>query len=117
MAETLILDRAEIKALVSPREALEPMRNAFRLYSMKRLVPALRVPSPLPAPAPSDAGAMILVPGVIARIRHRQESFGSWDAFDIALFAPNARSASRPCENLREPRKRRIVSSIAYFSA
>jgi hypothetical protein len=68
MAETLILDRAEIKALVSPREALEPMRNAFRLYSMKRMVPALPVPSPLPAPAPSDAGAMILVPGVIARI-------------------------------------------------
>ena len=37
MAETLILDRAEIKALVSPREALEPMRNAFRLYSTKRI--------------------------------------------------------------------------------
>jgi hypothetical protein len=36
MAETLILDRAEIKALVSPQEALEPMRNAFRLYSTQR---------------------------------------------------------------------------------
>ena len=65
MAETLILDRAEIKALVSPQEALEPMRNAFRLYSTQRAVPALRVPSPLPAPAPSDAGAMILAPGVV----------------------------------------------------
>jgi ornithine cyclodeaminase/alanine dehydrogenase-like protein (mu-crystallin family) len=68
MAETLILDRAEIKALVSPREALEPMRNAFRLYSTQRTAPTLRVPSPLPAPAPSDAGAMILVPGVVAGI-------------------------------------------------
>jgi ornithine cyclodeaminase/alanine dehydrogenase-like protein (mu-crystallin family) len=68
MAETLILNRAEIKALVSPREALEPMRDAFRLYSTQRTIPALRVPSPLPAPAPSDAGAMILVPGVVARI-------------------------------------------------
>jgi ornithine cyclodeaminase/alanine dehydrogenase-like protein (mu-crystallin family) len=68
MAETLILNRAEIKALVSPREALEPMRDAFRLYSTQRTVPALRVPSPLPAPAPSDAGAMILVPGVVAGI-------------------------------------------------
>src|SRR5215471_14239578 len=68
MAETLIFDRAEIQALVSPREALEPMRNAFRLYSTKPMVPALRVPSPLPAPAPSDAGVMILVPGVVADI-------------------------------------------------
>jgi len=64
MAETLMLDRAEIKALVSPQEALEPMRNAFRFYSTQRTVPTLRVPSPLPAPAPSDAGVMILVPGV-----------------------------------------------------
>jgi hypothetical protein len=39
MAETLILDRAEIQALVSSREALEPMRDAFRLYSTKRTVP------------------------------------------------------------------------------
>jgi ornithine cyclodeaminase/alanine dehydrogenase-like protein (mu-crystallin family) len=62
------LDRAEIKALVTPREALEPMRNAFRIYSTKRTIPALRVPSPLPAPAPSDAGVMILVPGVVAGI-------------------------------------------------
>src|SRR5215471_1320773 len=68
MAETLILDRAEIKALVSPREALEPMRNAFRLYSTQRTAPTLRVPSPLPAPAPSDASAIILVPGVVAGI-------------------------------------------------
>src|SRR5438132_2378968 len=68
MAETLILNRAEIRALVSPHEALEPMRDAFRLYSTQRTVPALRVPSPLPAPAPSDAGAMILVPGVVAGI-------------------------------------------------
>src|SRR6516225_9330072 len=68
MAETLILDRVEIKALVSPHEALEPMRNAFRLYSRQRTVPALRVPSPLPPPAPSDAGAMILAPGVVAGI-------------------------------------------------
>ena len=68
MAKTLILNRAEIKALVSPREALEPMRDAFRLYSTQRTVPTLRVPSPLPAPAPSDAGAMILVPGVVAGI-------------------------------------------------
>jgi ornithine cyclodeaminase/alanine dehydrogenase-like protein (mu-crystallin family) len=44
------------------------MRNAFRLYSAQRMVPALRVPSPLPAPAPPDAGAMILVPGVVAGI-------------------------------------------------
>jgi hypothetical protein len=48
MAETLILNRAEIKALVSSREALEPMRDAFRLYSTQRKVPALRVPSPRP---------------------------------------------------------------------
>ena len=68
MTETLILNRAEIKALVSPHEALEPMRDAFRLYSTQRTVPTLRVPSPLPAPAPSDAGAMILVPGVVAGI-------------------------------------------------
>jgi ornithine cyclodeaminase/alanine dehydrogenase-like protein (mu-crystallin family) len=68
MAETLILSRTEIEALVSPRQALEPMRDAFRLYSTQRTVPALRVPSPLPAPAPSDAGAMILVPGVVAGI-------------------------------------------------
>jgi ornithine cyclodeaminase/alanine dehydrogenase-like protein (mu-crystallin family) len=67
MAETLILNRAEIRALVSPHEALEPTRDAFRLYST-RTVPALRVPSPLPPPAPSDAGAMILVPGVVAGI-------------------------------------------------
>jgi len=68
MTETLILNRAEIKALVSPQEALEPMRNAFRLYSTQRMVPTLRVPSPLPAPAPSDASAMILVPGVVVGI-------------------------------------------------
>jgi ornithine cyclodeaminase/alanine dehydrogenase-like protein (mu-crystallin family) len=68
VAETLILNRAEIKALVSPHEALEPMRNAFRLYSTQRSVPALRVPSPLPPPAPSDAGAMILVPGIVVGI-------------------------------------------------
>jgi len=68
MGETLILGRAEIKALVSPQEALEPMRNAFRHYSTQRAIPALRVPSPLPAPAPSDAGVMILVPGVVAGI-------------------------------------------------
>src|ERR1700758_1655135 len=68
MAETLILNRAEIRALVSPHEALEPMRDAFRLYSTQRTVPALRVPSPLPPPAPSDAGAMILMPGVVAGI-------------------------------------------------
>jgi hypothetical protein len=68
MAETLILNRAEIKVLVSPHEALEPMRDAIRLYSTQRTVPALRIPSPLPPPAPSDAGAMILVPGVVAGI-------------------------------------------------
>src|SRR2546427_5117498 len=68
MAETLILNRAEIEALVSPHEALESMRDGFRLYSMQRTVPALRVPSPLPAPAPSDASAMILVPGVVSGI-------------------------------------------------
>jgi ornithine cyclodeaminase len=68
MAETLILNRAEIKALVSPHEALEPMRDAFRLYSTQRTVPTLRVPSPLPPPASPDAGAMILVPGVVAGI-------------------------------------------------
>jgi ornithine cyclodeaminase len=68
MAETLILSRVDIEALVSTHEALEPMRDAFRLYSTQRTVPALRVPSPLPSPAPSDAGAMILVPGVVAGI-------------------------------------------------
>ena len=68
MAETLILNRAEIEALVSPHEALEPMRDAFRLYSTQRTVPTLRVPSPLPPPASPDAGAMILVPGVVAGI-------------------------------------------------
>jgi ornithine cyclodeaminase len=68
MAVTLILKRAEIEPLVSPHEALEPMRDAFRLYSAQRTVPALRVPSPLPPPAPPDAGAMILVPGVVAGI-------------------------------------------------
>ena len=68
MAETLILNRAEIEALMSPHEALEPMRDAFRLYSTQRTVPTLRVPSPLPPPAPPDAGAMILVPGVVAGI-------------------------------------------------
>jgi ornithine cyclodeaminase/alanine dehydrogenase-like protein (mu-crystallin family) len=68
MAETLILNRAEIKALVSPAEALGPMRDAFRLYSTQRAVPALRIPSPLPPPAPSDASAMILVPGVVSGI-------------------------------------------------
>src|SRR5206468_5992432 len=72
MAETLILNRAEIRALVSPHEALEPMRDAFRLYSTQRTVPALRVPSPLPAPAPSDAGAMILMPGEIGRASCRE---------------------------------------------
>src|SRR6266436_6552597 len=65
MAETLILNRAEIEALVSPREALGPMREAFRLYSTQRTIPALRLPSPLPPPAPPDARALILVPGVI----------------------------------------------------
>jgi ornithine cyclodeaminase/alanine dehydrogenase-like protein (mu-crystallin family) len=68
MAATLILNRAEIEALVSPHDALEPMRDAFRLYSTQCTVPALRVPSPLPPPAPPDAGAMILVPGVVAGI-------------------------------------------------
>jgi ornithine cyclodeaminase len=68
MAETLILSRADVEALVSPQEALAPMRDAFRLYSTQRTVAALRVPSPLPSPAPSDAGAMILVPGVVAGI-------------------------------------------------
>jgi ornithine cyclodeaminase/alanine dehydrogenase-like protein (mu-crystallin family) len=68
MAETLILNRTQIEALVSPHEALEPMRDAFRLYSTQRTVPTLRVPSPLPPPAPQDAGAMILVPGVVAGI-------------------------------------------------
>jgi ornithine cyclodeaminase/alanine dehydrogenase-like protein (mu-crystallin family) len=68
MAETLILNRAEIEALVSPHEALEPMRDAFRLYSTQRTVPTLRVPPPLPPPAPPDAGAMILVPGIVAGI-------------------------------------------------
>jgi ornithine cyclodeaminase/alanine dehydrogenase-like protein (mu-crystallin family) len=68
MAETLILNRTEIEALVSPHEALEPMRDAFRLYSTQRTVPTLRVPSPLPPPAPPDAVAMILVPGVVAGI-------------------------------------------------
>ena len=68
MTETLILDRAEITALVSPHESLQPMRDAFRLYSTQRTVPTLRVPSPLPPPASPDAGAMILVPGVVAGI-------------------------------------------------
>jgi hypothetical protein len=52
MTETLILDRAEIEALMSPAEALGPMRDAFRLHSTRRTVPTLRVPSPLPPPAP-----------------------------------------------------------------
>jgi hypothetical protein len=68
MPETLILNRAEIRALVSPTDALGAMRDAFRLYSMERAVPALRLPSPLPAPAPPDASAMILVPGVVSGI-------------------------------------------------
>ena len=62
MAKTLILNRAEIEAVVSPAETLAPMRDAFRRHSIQRAVPALRIPSPLPPPAPSDASAMILVP-------------------------------------------------------
>jgi ornithine cyclodeaminase len=65
MPETLILTRPEIEALVSPREVLAPMRDAFRLYSIQRAVSALRVPSPLPHPAPADASAMVLLPGVV----------------------------------------------------
>lgn len=68
MAETLILNRAEIEALLSPSEVLTPMRDAFRLYSTTRIVPALRLPSPLPPPAPADASAMILVPGIVTGI-------------------------------------------------
>ena len=68
MTETLILNRVEIEHLVSPHEALELMRDAFRLYSTQRTVPTLRVPSPLPPPASPDAGAMTLVPGVVAGI-------------------------------------------------
>src|SRR6516165_10423643 len=68
MAKTLILNRAEIEAVVSPAETLAPMRDAFRRHSIQRAVPALRIPSPLPPPAPSDASAMILVPGVVSGI-------------------------------------------------
>jgi ornithine cyclodeaminase/alanine dehydrogenase-like protein (mu-crystallin family) len=68
MPETLILSRAEIRALVSPSDVLGAMRDAFRLYSPERTVPALRLPSPLPFPAPPDASAMILVPGVVSGI-------------------------------------------------
>src|SRR6202035_4186714 len=68
MPETLILNRAEIRALVSPTDPLGAMRDAFRLYSTERAVPALRLPSPLPAPAPPDASVMILVPGVVSGI-------------------------------------------------
>jgi len=68
MTETLILDRAEIEALMSPAEALGPMRDAFRLHSTRRTVPTLRVPSPLPPPAPENASSMILVPGIVPGI-------------------------------------------------
>ena len=43
MTETLILNRAEIEALMSPAEALGPMRDAFRLHSTRRTVPTLRI--------------------------------------------------------------------------
>src|ERR1700752_138172 len=66
MTETLILNRAEIEALMSPAEGLGPMRDAFRLHSTRRRVPTLRVPSPLPPPAPANASSMILVPGIPA---------------------------------------------------
>jgi ornithine cyclodeaminase/alanine dehydrogenase-like protein (mu-crystallin family) len=65
MTETIILTRSDIKALVSVPEALGQTRDAFRLYSTQRSVPALRVPSPLPHPASADASAMILVPGLV----------------------------------------------------
>jgi hypothetical protein len=68
MTETLILNRAEIEALMSPAEALGPMRDAFRLHSTGRTVPTLRVPSPLPPPAPANASSMILVPGIVPGI-------------------------------------------------
>ena len=64
MAETLILNRAEIETLVSPTEALGPMRDAFRLYSAQRIVPALAAA----LTGPTDASAMILVPGVVSGI-------------------------------------------------
>jgi len=68
MTETLMLNRGEIEALMSPAEALGPMRDAFRLHSTRRTVPTLRVPSPLPPPAPANASSMILVPGIVPGI-------------------------------------------------
>jgi hypothetical protein len=47
MAETLILNWAEIEALVSPHEGLEPMRDAFRPGPTRRpCIPAWSVQEP-----------------------------------------------------------------------
>jgi ornithine cyclodeaminase len=61
---TLILNRSQIEQLLDPIALLEPLRSAFQGYSLERTLAAQRIPAPLPG----QGSAMILVPGLAARI-------------------------------------------------
>lgn len=68
MADTLILTRPEIAALVEPRAMLAELRVAFVAAAIDRPPPGLRIPAALPPPAPDGATAMVLLPGAVAGI-------------------------------------------------
>lgn len=66
--ETLILTAAEARELLSPRELLPRLREAFAKYSTERSVPARRYPVLLPQTADTGAGGMVLAPGLVPGI-------------------------------------------------
>jgi ornithine cyclodeaminase/alanine dehydrogenase-like protein (mu-crystallin family) len=66
VADTLLLTRSDVEALLDIRELLPRLREAFASYSLSRVIPARRYPVPLPVPAPAGSNGMILAPGLIA---------------------------------------------------
>ena len=62
--DTLLLTRSEVMQLIDPDTLFAPMRNAFRDYSERRVIPGQRFFTPLDGPG----DAMILAPGLTSGV-------------------------------------------------
>lgn len=66
---TLMLTRADMRALLDEQVLLDALRGAFIAYSMRRSVEAMRIPVPLPVcDVPAGASGMLLAPGLVPGI-------------------------------------------------
>lgn len=66
---TLMLTRADMRALLDEQALLDALRQAFVAYSTRRSVEAMRIPVPLPvSDVPAGASGMLLAPGLVPGI-------------------------------------------------